>query len=76
MKRFIVFAGWDPVGFCGGWYDFVKDFDTFQDAKEFVKKLPIDEYKWGHVVDSKEKSICYTRKIPIPFPQEWKEERK
>ena len=59
MKRYILFAGamYYPKG---GWEDFEGEFDTYEEAREAVKKLPIKlapEYDWHQIVDTQTRMI-------------------
>lgn len=58
MKRFMVFAG-DSFYPCGGTNDFVADFDTIYEVKDFLydnvcRKDANYEYDWANYYDSVE----------------------
>ncbi len=48
MKRFLVFSGYDYYP-CGGWDDFLGDFDSIGEARAAAAKEP--PVYWTHVVD-------------------------
>lgn len=50
MKRFLVFAGSEYYP-CGGWEDFVGDYDTVEEAMAADTSGP-GPYRWCHVVDT------------------------
>ena len=55
MKRFLLFGG-DCYYPCGGWDDFVSDFETLHDAEAAVEQLPED---WHQIVDTKGMRIVH-----------------
>ena len=68
-KRFLVFAGETYYPECG-WYDFIKDFDTLEEAKEEIEKFKDEKneeysgecFDWAQVVDleNEEDKIVYS----------------
>jgi len=57
MKRFLLFSS-DLYYPCGGFDDFINDFDDLDDAKRQAQKCK-KEWNWCHVVDGKIKEIVY-----------------
>ena len=67
MKQYIVFGGYSYYA-SGGWFDFIEDFDSAEEAVEFAEKIlntsikrPMDENQvdidFSHVVDTAEKTV-------------------
>jgi hypothetical protein len=56
MKRYLLFAGenYYPKG---GWEDFVKDFNTVEEALEYMAHYKPDD--WFHIVDRKTMRMHY-----------------
>jgi hypothetical protein len=48
MKRYLLFCG-DIYYPSGGWDDFVNYYDTIEEAREAVSKMPHD---WWQIVDT------------------------
>jgi hypothetical protein len=59
MKRYLLFAG-DYYYPCGGMNDFIKSFDTANDAFEHALSLKVD---WCHMLDSQTGSFVDTPSI-------------
>lgn len=49
MKQYLLFAG-DNYYPSGGWGDFIKSFESLEDAKEVGAKYS-GNFTWWHVVD-------------------------
>ena len=49
MKRYLVFSG-DNYYPSGGWNDFIRAFETLEDAM-FLAKVKAKENDWVHVTD-------------------------
>lgn len=62
MKRFLVFAGetYYPMG---GWADFQKDYDTFEEASNSFTELMKTE-DWMHIVDSLNGQVVKSIHLP------------
>jgi len=58
MKRYLLFAG-DNYYPCGGWEDFIEDFDDLQKARDrgAAEEVADGLGRWWHVVDSETKSV-------------------
>ncbi len=55
MKNFLVFIG-ESYSPCGGCRDFRKDFDTLEEAKQYIVSLKLNfNCEWVQIVDLKEK---------------------
>lgn len=57
MKRYLAFAG-NTYYPCGGWGDFVGDFDTITEAFDAGKKGN-ERFGWWQVIDSHTKEEVY-----------------
>lgn len=51
LKRFLLFAGSNYYP-AGGWQDFRGDFDTVEEAKDYLLYNPDTERNWWHVIDA------------------------
>lgn len=54
MKRFLLFAGSDYYP-SGGWKDFQKDFDTLEEANNYIGQNYNAD--WFHLIDSKHMEV-------------------
>ena len=72
MKRFLLFEGYHYYP-QGGWDDFVKDFDTFEEAKQSIET---SNALWNHIVDLEtgESEEIYDTEKMVPISKE--EEKK
>ena len=53
MKRYLLF-GSDIYYACGGWEDFIHDFDSLEDAIDIgnnLEDLKYEGIQWWHIVD-------------------------
>lgn len=50
LKQYLLFAG-DNYYPCGGWGDFVEDFDSEVEALKWLAQSK-EKYDWYHVVDT------------------------
>lgn len=52
MKQYLLFAGANYYP-CGGWDDFVKDFDNLAEAKAACVKYDTkSQSQWFHIIDT------------------------
>jgi hypothetical protein len=58
MKRFLVFTGelYYPLG---GMKDFKSDFDTLEEAKDYLLSPASGYYDWAQIYDIKENKLVY-----------------
>jgi len=68
MKRFLLFEGYHYYP-QGGWGDFVKDFDTFEEAKQNINTT---NDLWNQIVDLETGEIeeVYATEKMIPISEE------
>ncbi len=57
MKRYILLAG--EYHHPSGWADFVGDFDTLEEARDFFSELRVTDrdVDWGEIVDTETKLL-------------------
>jgi hypothetical protein len=67
LKRFLLFAGMIYYPY-GGWKDFKQDFDTLEEAQDYVLANPelVETYTWYHIADTKHNEIVQEEDV---FPK-------
>jgi hypothetical protein len=56
MKRYLVFVGYDYYP-QGGMHDFIRDYDTIEEARAGCYDHQEDVGMWGHIFDQQEETL-------------------